>query len=343
MKLTIQFPELEILNSSNYHVLNYIRFLEYDVIKFKKNLILSFHNTLDDHSKQISEQLIKYFHCYPDNKVILINDGTIDFQHKNLKTIDSKYHYASLIPLNLYNFKPPKKEKSKWFFSLNKRGTQFRQQLFSYILDKKIENFGYFSYLCNEKNVGPLEKIGVKDLYNSFNIGEKYVNLIPYSNFEQPEIYKKDFMYDYKLIKNFPKEISDECLFHIIIETHIQEKVYLTEKCLLPLASGAYPIIFGPKNIINYLQNIGFKFPENFFHNFSHESSKLPNNGWQLINWIVDNIENDIKNNNLQELSNQWYEYGTYNFEYFHGDFQKNWNTEKKEIINLVKNVLDRW
>lgn len=326
-----KFDELNKFTSPEILVTDYFSFVNHK-LRLKKKNIISWHNTSDIHT-ETSKKIIQGLEKNPDAKIILINDGSIDIDHPNCYNIKTKYHHVTMLDINEWNMPVPTKEKNKWFLSLNKRANYFRQYLFAKIIENNLLDYGYLSYLC-ETDKGNNKKIvyGDKDQYIKFDIGLELVDKIPFYNFDQ------ELSTTGTLIANYPWQQANDCLFQIICETYLTPQMFLTEKTLLPLAAGLFPLIIGCSDAMKNLEDLGFIFNKDIFDYTSWDNHCR---GQIKMDGILTHLQHLIKNESLSELCEKWYPYSLHNYHYYRNGFIENWNAEKKIILDKLSDLLN--
>jgi hypothetical protein len=330
-----KFYELTKFKSTDILVTNYYFLRHFKFIPNNK-IIISWHGTNDIYN-DAGEQIKIMLDDNPDVKLILINDGSINLVHPRCYTITTKYHAATMLDIDAWNMPVPKKIKNKWFLSLNKRATHDRQYLFTQILKNNLQDYSYLSYLCEtDRSISKNLIYGDRKDYERIGFGLEFIDKIPFYNFSQ------DLLSNDTLIKNYPSILADDCLFQIISETY-SEEIYYTEKTLLSLAAGVFPLIIGGKGNMTNLENIGFVLPKDIFdYSYFDDLPKALDFDCKFhkIDKILESLKNFINNYSLEDFSKNWHPYSLHNYHYYRDGFQKNWQKEKQPVLDQVSDLI---
>lgn len=211
-------------------------------------------------------QVIETLEHFKDSFTILLvhrDYPTAELEQKyNCKFIKIKYAYAyysdNMTYGDLYDHSVELKKK---FLSLNNRAQWNRQALMQFLIKFNLLDDFYFSYWCTDR-FGD----GVKGIYDKTNeiIASTWFN----KNLDLEKLYQ---MLPIKIALDQFDGTNDwsmgETLFYqttftsFVNETFIDENfnVYLSEKCMKPLAYGHPFLLFSSAGALDKLRNLGFQ------------------------------------------------------------------------------------
>ena len=291
----------------------------------------------------VSDWVAKLANSNRDKKFICILDqGEHAHMHNkpdNFSYFNRKFHIGKY---NFYNNFPPypaKNKKNKWFYCPMGRGDFARTHVFNLIMDYNLNNKGYLSYLCTgwpnrEPSIDKYNETNYKKIYD-------YGNLIPFNNFEDTILDNNQ-----RLLGNW--EIMKDCLFGISVETGVfSQQAWYNERVYNMLAGGLIPIVIGGFNSTSGLENLGFCVPDytnwrlydNLYANTilnGHYKTGTPYEDIDKSAYIIKGLNNIIKQNNINEIYEDWFPKSVYNYNHFMNTLPDLYKKEEQIIIKWL-------
>lgn len=241
-------------------------------------------------------------------------------------------HYCMHMPQYNINFD---RVFEKTLLSLNNRAQWNRQALYQFILNFKLTDKFYFSYLLGDRfSVGDPKQLF--DIQNAV-IGKTWYNEnLDFDNAFQQLPYRIDDFVDIDLgpgnIEYYEKSF---CSF--VNETYIDENynVFFTEKVLKPLAYGHPMLLFSSAGALKALRDLGFETYSSIFDE-SYDNIDAPQLRFEFLLRIVYDLCN-TPTETLYLMYDKIKPVLKYNYDYFWNEFYKNYTKD----IELIREQID--
>ena len=255
-----EFASSDVLFCSNYHG---------EILNYKKHPVVIY--SCFGEVFNLSEVIRVLEHLKDSFTILLVHRDypTTELEQKyNCKFIRVKYAYAyysnNLTYNNLYNHSVDLKKK---FLSMNNRAQWNRQALMQFLIKFNLLDDFYFSYWCTDRF-----SEGTKNIYDINNecIGNTWFN----QDLDLEELYQKlpikiqadrfDGVNDWSGGEDF---FYQTAFASFVNETYIDENfnVYLSEKCMKPLAYGHPFLLFSSAGALDILHTLGYQTFEDVF------------------------------------------------------------------------------
>jgi len=233
------------------------------------------------------------------------------------------FFYHGFVALDWFNniqYTPPTRKFDKVFITFNNvisGNRNYRLNLVSRILEKKLENFGYIS--LNNKNVNEIIK---QEIFKNSLLSSESKKLI-FKN-----LYKKNlnFVIDQKQTSGTLSAFDDVNVLslgflHLVTETiFYEDKLHLTEKIFKPIVSKRPFMLVGAVGNLSYLKSYGFK----TFSKWIDESYDNEADPDKRIDMILKELEKlcNYTNDQLQVMYDDMMEILNFNFNHFYTNFK---------------------
>ena len=291
-------------------------------------------------------QVIETLEYFKDSFTILLvhrDYPTAELEQKyNCKFIKLKYAYAyysnNLAYSDLYDHSTDLKKK---FLSLNNRAQWNRQALMQFLVKFNLLDDFYFSYWCTDR-FGD----GVKGIYDKTNeiIASTWFN----KDLDLEKLYQ---MLPIKIPSDQFAGTNDwsigEIFFYqhtsvsFVNETYIDENfnVYLSEKCMKPLAYGHTFLLFSSAGALDTLHTLGYQTFEDVFD----ESYDLIENPQLRFEHLLRETQRlcNLSLSELAKIKQHVWPKIVHNHKWFWNQMPKLYNDEMVNVKIQIQNILN--
>ena len=329
--------------------LDFFDLLEKPIVK-KFNLIYpknssKCHTDVPSDYEKISEGIHKLLSKNQDKQFIFIDYENFDpkrfKRYENFHVWSRKFHVMpdilDALPIEpLFN-----NTRKKWISCLMARANIFRTELFNWIIDNNIDRDNNVSYLCvDDSTERIIDSESCRQRYNETFIKENnhnnYSLKIPFNNFEHAPPEKNSLRY-----KATPPQCFDS-LVSVIPETfNALSRPTFTEKTFKALIAGQYPVVLGGPGSMAKLAGMGFRIP-NYVEWSVWDDLCFMDQRVGKLKIIKQQLLDLIKKQNLNEISNDFYDDALYNYKRLHEIKILDVEEQKKICVWIQRIIKDK-
>lgn len=301
----------------NYEYMKLLTHNAYYINNFKNIL---FYDNGHNHSPIITEWApINVYHIQNTVTNLIVRQLNRADYNKNEEKLGDKSRVIGPDYVYYIDDMLPTEKRNTKFVCLNKAPRVHRVRLVEEILSRNIEDQGVVS--CGyDSIIVDYSKICIKGLQHKFPLQIETTERITDDN----DVNQSLSNYNSDSLITVVAETSCEQVDHPLMRGGY-DKIFVTEKTLKAFITGTFPLILGPKHIINYLRGKGFDMFDDIIDH-SYDNYADPN---IKIKMIVDQLEKLITMD-LQTLQN------------LHSKYIGRFNANRMNSIHFNKDIIDK-
>ena len=218
-------------------------------------------------------------------------------------------------------------KRKHWFCSILGANNSLRSLVFDWIVKENLHLSNKISYLCFGTD-GDRAINNSNTNYQSQDITSKHIDMIPYNNFE--DNIPNDNLG--RLKNTMPLY---DCLFNVVVESfQTNNNAFHSEKTLNTILYGHIPVILGGEGSMKKLVDMGIIIPDYIQWSIWDDIPVVEEHS-KKREIIQRQLLNFFSNNNIEEISQDWYPYALRNLKKF-ANIPAEAVMEEKEICRWI-------